>query len=133
MSTAKSKSRERMADIDDLLDQRRSGDFYRTADALSPDDRNVLMNVRSFAEERVAPIINDYWGRAEFPFELIPHYAALGIAGAGYSGYGCPGKNSLFDGFVMKELARIDCSIATFHAVHSGLAMGSVYLCGSEE
>jgi glutaryl-CoA dehydrogenase len=133
MSTAKSKSSERMADIDDLLDQRRSGDFYRTADALSPDDRNVLMNVRSFAEERVAPIINDYWGRAEFPFELIPHYAALGIAGAGYSGYGCPGKNSLFDGFVMKELARIDCSIATFHAVHSGLAMGSVYLCGSEE
>jgi glutaryl-CoA dehydrogenase len=133
MSTAKSKSSERMAGITDLLDQRRSGDFYRTADALSPDDRNVLMNVRSFAEERVAPIINDYWGRAEFPFELIPHYAALGIAGAGYSGYGCPGKNSLFDGFVMKELARIDCSIATFHAVHSGLAMGSVYLCGSEE
>jgi glutaryl-CoA dehydrogenase len=133
MSTAKSKSSERMAGINDLLDQRRSGDFYRTADALSPDDRNVLMNVRSFAEERVAPIINDYWGRAEFPFELIPHYAALGIAGAGYSGYGCPGKNSLFDGFVMKELARIDCSIATFHAVHSGLAMGSVYLCGSEE
>ena len=59
MSTAKSKSSERMADIDGLLDQRRSGDFYRTADALSPDDRNVLMNVRSFAEERVAPIIND--------------------------------------------------------------------------
>src|SRR5690349_15119716 len=33
----------------------------------------------------------------------------------------------------MLELARIDCSIATFHAVHSGLAMGSIYLCGSEE
>jgi len=31
------------------------------------------------------------------------------------------------------EMARIDCSIATFFGVHSGLAMGSIYLCGSEE
>src|SRR5689334_869606 len=113
MSTGASKSSERKADITDFIDQRRSGDFYRTADALSPDDRKILMVGCSFAEERVAPVINGYWGRAEFPFGLIPDYAALGIAGAGYSGYGCPGKNALFDGFVMKELARIDCSIAT--------------------
>ena len=43
------------------------------------------------------------------------------------------GRSALLDGFVMLELARIDCSIATFHGVHSGLAMGSIYLCGSEE
>ena len=31
------------------------------------------------------------------------------------------------------EIARIDCSFATFFGVHSGLAMGSIFLCGSEE
>jgi len=31
------------------------------------------------------------------------------------------------------EIARIDCSCATFFGVHSGLAMGSIFLCGSEE
>ena len=31
------------------------------------------------------------------------------------------------------ELARVDPSIGTFYGVHSGLAMGSIYLCGSEE
>jgi glutaryl-CoA dehydrogenase len=31
------------------------------------------------------------------------------------------------------ELARTDPSIATFFGVHGGLAMGSIYLCGSEE
>jgi glutaryl-CoA dehydrogenase len=31
------------------------------------------------------------------------------------------------------EIARIDCSMATFFGVHSGLAMGSIFLCGSEE
>jgi glutaryl-CoA dehydrogenase len=81
----------------------------------------------------VAPIITHYWARAEFPFELIPDYAALGVAGVAYDGYGCAGRSTLVDGFVIQELARIDCSIATFHAVHSGLAMGTIYLCGSEE
>jgi glutaryl-CoA dehydrogenase len=33
----------------------------------------------------------------------------------------------------MMELARIDASISTFYGVHTGLAMGSIYLCGSEE
>jgi glutaryl-CoA dehydrogenase len=31
------------------------------------------------------------------------------------------------------EIARIDSSFATFFGVHSGLAMGSIYLAGSEE
>src|SRR5206468_10127670 len=39
----------------------------------------------------------------------------------------------LLDGMVAMELARVDSSIATFRGVHSGLAMGSIYLCGSEE
>jgi glutaryl-CoA dehydrogenase len=33
---------------------------------------------------------------------------------------------------VAMELARTDPSIATFNGVHGGLAMGSIYLCGSE-
>jgi glutaryl-CoA dehydrogenase len=109
------------------------GDFYRVADLLSAEDQSLLRRVRTFMEEEVAPVITKYWTRAEFPFELIHGYAALGVAGAGYNGYGCAGRSSLLDGFVMLELARIDCSIATFHGVHSGLAMGSIYLCGSEE
>ena len=34
---------------------------------------------------------------------------------------------------VFMELARTDPSIATFHGVHSGLAMGTIYVCGSDE
>jgi glutaryl-CoA dehydrogenase len=109
------------------------GDFYDIAELVSPEDQALLHRVRAFAEEKVAPIINQYWGRAEFPFELISEYGALGIAGASYAGFGCPGKSALLDGLIMMELARVDCSIATFHGVHSGLAMGSIHLCGSDE
>ena len=59
--------------------------------------------------------------------------AELGIAGLAYHGYGCPGRSFVADGFVAMEMARIDPSMATFMGVHGGLAMGTIYLCGSEE
>ena len=100
---------------------------------MSADDQAILQRVRAFMEAEVAPIITRYWIRAEFPFELIPKMAALDIAGIAYQGYGCPGKTTLLDGMIAVEMARIDPSIATFFGVHSGLAMGTIYLCGSEE
>ena len=48
-------------------------------------------------------------------------------------GYGCAGGSSRLFGFVAMEIARVDPSVATFFGVHSGLAMGSIYLDGSEE
>jgi glutaryl-CoA dehydrogenase len=110
-----------------------NGDFYAIATTLSEEGQDLLHRVRAFLEAEVSPIINGYWIREEFPHQIIPGLASLNIAGLAYSGYGCPGKSSLLDGIVAMELARVDSSIATFTGVHSGLAMGSIYLCGSEE
>jgi glutaryl-CoA dehydrogenase len=110
-----------------------NGDFYHINETLSEEDQALLLRVRAFMETEVAPIINQYWIREEFPHQLIPGLAALGAAGLPYQGYGCPGKSSVLDGMVAMEMARVDSSIATFFGVHSGLAMGSIYLCGSDE
>jgi glutaryl-CoA dehydrogenase len=108
-------------------------DFYRLYELLSEDELALLSRVREFMEERVAPVINGYWTRAEFPFELIEPWAELRLGGLAYDGYGCPGASFLLDGLAAMETARIDPSFATFHGAHSGLAMGSIYLAGSEE
>ena len=110
-----------------------NGDFYHISATLSEEDQELLRRVRAFMETEVAPIINQYWIREEFPHQLVPGLAALGIAGLPYQGYGCPGMSSLLDGMMAMEMARVDSSIATFFGVHSGLAMGSIYLCGSDE
>src|SRR5260370_2151804 len=110
-----------------------NGDFYAISSTLGEGDQALLRQVRDFLEAEVTPIINQYWIREEFPHQLLPKMAELHIMGLGYHGYGCPGKSSLLDGMMMMELARVDSSIATFRGVHSGLAMGSIYLCGSEE
>ncbi len=109
------------------------GDFYRIADLLDAKERVVAQRVRDFMEAEVAPIIEDYWARDKFPFEIIPKIAAVGIGGVGYEGYGAAGGSMLLNGFVAMELARIDSSIATFWGVHTGLSAGSIYLCGDEE
>jgi glutaryl-CoA dehydrogenase len=108
-------------------------DFYELEELLDPDGLQLVLRVREFMEKSVAPVINHYWTREQFPHELVPGLAALGIAGLACEGYDCPGGSSLLDGMIAMELARVDSSIATFMGVHGGLAMGSIFLCGSEE
>jgi glutaryl-CoA dehydrogenase len=108
-------------------------DFYQMTASLTESDREVLRRVRTFMEGQVAPIINKYWAEDAFPFEILPAIRDLNIAGTGYEGYGCPGGTTLLTGFIAMEIARVDSSCATFFGVHSGLAMGSIFLCGSEE
>ncbi|MCW2702377.1 MAG: hypothetical protein JWQ37_372 [Blastococcus sp.] len=110
-----------------------TSDFYDLEALLDEDDRALLYRVRTFMDEQVEPVINEWWTRGKFPQELIPGLAELGIAGAQYRGYGCPGRSPLTDGMIAMELSRGDPSMATFMGVHGGLAMGTVYLCGSEE
>ncbi len=108
-------------------------DFLGFELMLEDRDRELLSDVRAFMNREVEPVINGYWTRAEFPHELVPKIAELGIAGLAYDGPGCPGRGALVDGMVAMELARVDPSIGTFMGVHGGLAMGSIMLCGSDE
>jgi glutaryl-CoA dehydrogenase len=108
-------------------------DFYGIEQLLDDAGRDAVRRTREFLAKEVEPVINGYWTREEFPHHLIPAIAGLGIAGVAYEGYGCPGGGPLLDGVLAMELARSDPSMSTFMGVHSGLAMGSIYLCGSEE
>ncbi|MAB56838.1 MAG: acyl-CoA dehydrogenase [Aequorivita sp.] len=109
------------------------GDFYDMALKLTPQQRELQIKVRNFMEDEIKPIANEYWNKAEFPFQIIPKMAELNICGLTYEGYGTPYETYVMEGIIAMELARVDVSISTFFGVHSGLAMGSIYICGSEE
>jgi glutaryl-CoA dehydrogenase len=108
-------------------------DFYLMDELLTAEERNIRDKVHAFCDREVIPIINDYWERAEFPFELLPKLAALNIVGGNIQGYGSPGMSTTAAGLVALELARGDASVCTFFGVHSGLAMNSIAMLGSEE
>jgi len=110
-----------------------NSDFYQLVETLHPDELAVVKQVRVFMETKVAPIITKYWNDDAFPFELLPAFKELNLGGLGMQGYGCKGGSALLLGLVGMEMSRVDSSIATFFGVHNGLAMGSIYLGGSEE
>jgi glutaryl-CoA dehydrogenase len=122
-----------VADLKQSLGQSLGTDFYLMDALLTEEERSVRNKVRAFSDKEVIPIINDYWERAQFPFELVPKIAALNIAGTDIQGYGCSGLSSVASGLIMLELARGDASVCTFFGVHAGLAMHSISLLGSEE
>src|SRR6266568_3019546 len=108
-------------------------DFYELSETLPAEEREVVKQVREFMQSKVAPIITKYWVDDAFPFELLPAIKELNIGGAGMEGYGCRGGSELLFGLIAMEMSRFDSSIATFFGVHNGLAMGSIYIDGSED
>ncbi|MCW2578023.1 MAG: hypothetical protein JWR66_4053 [Modestobacter sp.] len=110
-----------------------AAEFYALDDLLEPEEIEVRDRVRDFCAREVTPVINDYWERAEFPFDLVPKIAELGIAGGTVKGYGSAGMSAVAAGLVAAEWARADGSLGTFYGVHSFLAMQSIALLGNEE
>ncbi|MDX6712300.1 MAG: glutaryl-CoA dehydrogenase [Blastocatellia bacterium] len=110
-----------------------NSDFYDVRSTLSAEEQEIVKQVRAFLDTKVAPIISKYWLDDAFPFELLPAVKELNIGGVGIEGYGGRGEGLGLWGFIAMEFARVDPSFSTFLGVHTGLAMGSIYLGGSEE
>ncbi|GGB56988.1 acyl-CoA dehydrogenase [Roseibium aquae] len=112
----------------------RGTDYFLMKDQLTEDEQNLLYTVRAFGEAEIQPVINEYWEKGTFPFELVPKLANLNIIGDwNMQDYGCRPMSAVGSGLVVAELARNDTSIQTFIGVHMGLAMQSINMLGSEE
>ncbi|KAJ7558445.1 hypothetical protein O6H91_04G039600 [Diphasiastrum complanatum] len=108
-------------------------DYYQFDDLLSPEEQTLRKRVRAVMEKEIAPIMTEYWERAEFPFEVVPKLASLHIAGGTIQGYGCPGLSIVGCALSVLEVARVDASCSTFILVHSSLAMLTIAMLGSED
>ena len=108
-------------------------DFFGYRSLLDKDEIELLDELRAWLQEHLAPVVDDFWARAEFPHDLVPKLAELDIMGIALDMDDRPARRRLLSGFVGLELARVDASFASFHGVHSGLAMGSIHHCGSQE
>src|SRR5438034_442525 len=58
-------------------------DYFRIGDQLTREELDYWRRTRDFVDDRVLPVINDYWERAEFPWPLVEEMGKLGIVGDG--------------------------------------------------
>ncbi|WP_406292049.1 acyl-CoA dehydrogenase family protein [Streptomyces sp. NBC_00624] len=108
-------------------------DFYAYEELLSDSERERVESLRAFLRTQVAPIVDDCWARAEFPFQLVESFGKLGLMDWADPDSPESGPSNLLAGFIALEMAHVDASMATFAGVHMGLAMGTILTCGSDE
>ncbi|KAF3499137.1 hypothetical protein F2Q69_00043640 [Brassica cretica] len=101
----------------------RASDYYHFIELLTPEEQAVRKRVREFMEKEVAPIMTEYWEKAEFPFHIIPKLGALGVVGGSIKGCGCPGLSITANAIATAEMSRVDASCGTFNLVHTSLNM----------
>lgn len=100
---------------------------------LSADERALRDRVRGFVDTAIKPNIADWYDRGEFPLDIVPRMAELGLLGMHIKGYGCPGRSSVDYGLAALELEAGDSGLRTFVSVQGSLAMSAIAKHGSEE
>lgn len=108
-------------------------DYYGVEELCGEDERLVQESVRSFVEREAAPLIEACHAREEFPRELIPRMAELGLFGAHLKGYGCAGMSAVAYGLICQELEACDSGLRSMVSVQGSLAMYGIHRWGSEE
>lgn len=108
-------------------------DFFSFQDQLGDVERAHILAIREFCETEVRPIADDYWVRAEFPSQLIPGLARLGLFGSALDSVRQFENSAVFRGWAALELARVDAGVATFVGVQNGLTMGAIDVGGSAQ
>jgi glutaryl-CoA dehydrogenase len=108
-------------------------DFYAYEELLSDSEREKVRRLREFFRTEAAPLVEDYWARAEFPHQLVKGFGQLGLLDWADPDSDSPAPSNLMTGITSMETAHFDPSLSVFFGVHSGLAMGTILTCGSEE
>ncbi len=99
------------------------------------DDQDILRrSVREFAESEIRPHVMAWDEAQQFPMELLPKLAALGLTGIQFpEEYGGAAMSSVDYCVCIEELARVCPAIALSVAAHNGLCSAHLGMFGSDE
>jgi len=102
--------------------------------SFTEEQEQLRRTVRAFAETEIAPHVMEWDEVSQFPGELIPKLAELGLLGVLFpEKYGGAGLGYLEYVMAIEELARVDGSIGLIVAAHNSLCCNHIYKFGSEE
>tara|TARA_Y100000588_G_scaffold357714_1_gene415216 strand:+ start:1093 stop:2259 length:1167 start_codon:yes stop_codon:yes gene_type:complete len=108
-------------------------DFYNIEQHLTEEETMVRDLVREWVDEKVIPIIEEYYTKGTFPMELISEIGDMGLFGCNLEGYECAGMSNVAYGLVCQELERGDSAIRSCVSVQGSLSMYPIHAFGSEE
>lgn len=99
---------------------------------LSDDERMVSDTARQFAQERLAPRIQEAYRDETTDPAIFREMGELGLLGPTIEGYGCSGLGYVSYGLITREIERVDSGYRSMMSVQSSLVMYPIYAYGSE-
>src|SRR5688572_22612640 len=99
---------------------------------LSSEEKAARDAVRGWVRDRFLPQITEAHRKGEFPKNLLPEIAELGVFGANIHGYGCAGMNNVSYGLILQELERGDSGLRSLCSVQGSLVMYPILAYGNE-
>src|SRR5918997_639634 len=98
------------------------------------DEQDLLRRtVREFAEAEIRPHVMEWDEAQQFPMDLLPKLAALGLTGIQFpEEYGGAGMSGVDYCICIEELARVCPAVALSVAAHNGLCTAHIALVGNE-
>src|SRR5688572_15541665 len=100
---------------------------------LSEDQEILRRTVREFAEAEMGPHVMDWDEAQEFPMDLLPKLASLGLMGIQFDErYGGSGMSAVDYCICIEELARVCPAIALSVAAHNGLCTAHIAMFGTD-
>jgi len=100
---------------------------------LTEEQQLLKRTVREFAETEMRPHVREWDDAQQFPAELMPKLAALGLLGIQWpEEYGGAGMSAVNYCLCIEELARVDPGVALSVAAHNGLCSAHIAMFGSE-
>ncbi|XP_045447983.1 glutaryl-CoA dehydrogenase, mitochondrial [Melitaea cinxia] len=100
---------------------------------LHDDEKAVRDSLRAYCQEKLMPRVVQANRNEVFDRAIYKEMGELGILGCTIKGYDCAGVSSVTYGLITRELDAVDSSYRSAMSVQSSLAMGAIYMWGSEE
>ncbi len=100
---------------------------------LSDEQEILRRTVREFAEAEMRPHVMEWDEAQEFPMDLLPKLASLGLMGIQFDEqYGGSAMSAVDYCICIEELARVCPAIALSVAAHNGLCTAHIAMFGND-
>lgn len=108
-------------------------DPFLLDDQLTEEERMVRDTARQYCQSKLLPRVRDAFRNEETDPSIFREMGEMGLLGAPFEGYGCPGVNYVSYGLIAREVERVDSGYRSMMSVQSSLVMYPIYAYGSEE
>ncbi len=107
-------------------------DPFRLEQQLTDDERLVMDTARQYAQEQLAPRVQEAYREEQTDPAIFREMGELGLLGPTIEGYGCSGLGYVSYGLIAREIERVDSGYRSMMSVQSSLVMYPIHAYGNE-